>query len=55
MYRLAACGSGYRPVAPSCEEGNVSPLCIKGREFRDKLSDCKLLKKNSVLWSLSAS
>jgi hypothetical protein len=38
-------------VKGAYEHGN-EPLCyIKGWIFRDKLSDCQLLKKASVRWS----
>jgi hypothetical protein len=30
---LDSCGSGYRPVAGSCEHGNEPSGSIKGREF----------------------
>jgi hypothetical protein len=32
-------GSGYRPVAGSCEHGDEPPGSIKGGEFPDWLSD----------------
>jgi hypothetical protein len=35
-------------VASSCEHGNETSGYIKGEEFLDKLSDCQLLKKDSV-------
>jgi hypothetical protein len=44
-------GTGYGPVAGSCERGNESSGPIKGREFLDQLSDCQLLKLDSDPWS----
>jgi hypothetical protein len=37
---LDASGSGYGPVAGSCEHGYVPSGYIKGGEFLDQLSDC---------------
>jgi hypothetical protein len=39
------------PVAGSCEHGNEPSASIKGGKFPDWLSDCYLLKKDSVPWS----
>jgi hypothetical protein len=32
----------------SCEHGNEPSGAMKGEEFLEELSDCKLLKKDSV-------
>jgi hypothetical protein len=37
-------------VAGSCEHSNKHSGPIKGREFLDGLSGCKLQKKNSASW-----
>jgi hypothetical protein len=39
------------PLVGSCEHGNEAFDSIKGREFFDHLSDCQLLKEDSVPWS----
>jgi hypothetical protein len=36
----------------SCEHSNESVGSINCREFFDRLSDCKLLKKEATPWSL---
>jgi hypothetical protein len=38
----------------SCEHGNEPSGSIKGVEFLDWLSDCKLLKKDYASWSYGA-
>jgi hypothetical protein len=38
-------------VVGFCEHGNEPSGSIKGREFIDKLYDCKLSKKDSAAWS----
>jgi hypothetical protein len=35
-------------VADLCEHDNEPWCCIKGGKFLDELSDCQLLKKDSV-------
>jgi hypothetical protein len=37
-------------MAESCEHGNESSGSVK-RVFLDRLSGCKFLQKDSVLWS----
>jgi hypothetical protein len=44
-------GSGYRPVKGSCEHGNEPSDSIKFWEFVVWLSNCRLLKKDSLPWS----
>jgi len=44
-------GSGLRPVAGSCEDGNESSGSIKGGQFLDLLFDYQLFKKGSASWS----
>jgi hypothetical protein len=50
-----ASGSGYRPVADSCEHGNEPSGSIKGGNFLEQLSDYQLLKQDSPLVSLLVS
>jgi hypothetical protein len=38
-------------VAICCEHGNETSGFIKGGEFLDQLSECKLLKRDSAPWS----
>jgi hypothetical protein len=45
-------GSGWDPVAGSCEYGNEPSGSIKGGDGIDQLSDCQLLKKDSAAWSI---
>jgi hypothetical protein len=44
---LDSSGSEQGPVAASCEHGDKSLGCLKGTWFRDQLSDCYVLKKDS--------
>jgi hypothetical protein len=37
---LDASGSGYGPVASSCEDDNEPSGSTKGGEFLDQMSDC---------------
>jgi hypothetical protein len=46
-----ASGSGYDPVAGSCEHGNEPWDSIKGEEFFDQLNYYQLLKKQFAPWS----
>jgi hypothetical protein len=39
-------GSGYVPVAGSCEQGNATSSFIKDGSFSERLSYCQLLKDN---------
>jgi hypothetical protein len=48
---LDSSGSGYEPVAGSCEHGNKHSGSIKGGEFLRQLSDCWLFEKDSAPWS----
>jgi hypothetical protein len=34
-WKNVSSGPGYRPVAGSCEHGNLPSNCIKGSEFLD--------------------
>jgi hypothetical protein len=47
---LDSSGVGRGPVAGSCVPSNEPSGSIKGEEFFDWLSDCQLLKKDSVGW-----
>jgi hypothetical protein len=46
---LDACGSGYGPVAGSCEHGNDISGSLRGGEFLEYLSDYQLLKDSSSM------
>lgn len=46
---MGECGFGSS-VARSCESGNELLGSMKGEDFFD-LRNCKLLSKNSTLWS----
>jgi hypothetical protein len=48
---LKSSGSGWGPVAGSCEHDNEPSGSIKGGDFLYKLSDCQFLKKDSAEWS----
>jgi hypothetical protein len=50
VWRLDLTGSEYNTVVGSFEHGNNHSGTITGEEFIDNLSDCQLLKKNSVSW-----
>jgi hypothetical protein len=47
--KMNSCGSGYGPVAGSCEHGNESSGSIKCREFLGHLGG--FLKKYSAAWN----
>jgi hypothetical protein len=47
---LDSSGSGYGPVAESCEHCNKSSDFIKVGEFPELLSDHQFLKKESSPW-----
>jgi hypothetical protein len=46
-----AYGSGWVPVAGTCEHGNEPSGSIKGEEFLDQQSDYYFLKKGFASWS----
>jgi hypothetical protein len=48
LRRLDASGSGYGPVACSCEHGNEPSGSINGGEFLEEVSDYYILNKVSV-------
>jgi hypothetical protein len=51
MCGLDSTGSGYEPVAGSCEHEIELSSLIKSGEFLDYLSDHYFLDKDSAPWS----
>jgi hypothetical protein len=45
---LDSSGSGFGPVAGSCEHGNETTGSTKSGKFLDHLNECLLLKKDSA-------
>jgi hypothetical protein len=51
LRELDSCGSGWVPVAGTCEQSDEPSRSIKGGQFLEYLSEYYLLKKDSAPWS----
>lgn len=47
MYELDSSFSGDNPVADAYEHGNKLAVCLKSREIFDRLSDYRLMRRQS--------
>jgi len=50
VFGLNSAGSGWSPVAGSCEHGNEPSGSVKGDGVLDQLNDYQLLKEDSASW-----